>query len=148
MLRAVKISLLMPVLLVFWPVPLLVSIVEVASICIPHEKYRSKELSFSQGKGEQQGKRHRRLQLRICVPTCDRFLGPNIYQRQVKHISFHPVYGSGFDLIVFLEPELNKPQPVLSCRCLRAKVQIEHSCVSLQVNTGVPRIHGCRRKYP
>lgn len=35
---AVKISLLVPVLFVFWPEPLLVSIVGVASICIPYEK--------------------------------------------------------------------------------------------------------------
>lgn len=58
------------------------------------------------------------------------------------------MYGSGFDLIVFQESELDKPEPVLSCRCLGAKVQIEHSYISLQVNTGVPGIYGCRRKYP
>lgn len=68
---AVKISLLVPVLFVFWPEPLLVSIVGVASICIPYEKVL--EQRTVQGKGEQQGKRHRGLQLRICVPTCDRF---------------------------------------------------------------------------
>lgn len=65
----------MPVLFVFWPEPLLVSIVEIASICITHKKILEQgtvQLFFSQGKGEEQGKRHGGLQLRVCVPICDR----------------------------------------------------------------------------
>lgn len=91
------------------------------------KKYWSKELSKERENSRAKGTEGCNLES-VFPPVIGSFW-PNIYQRQVKNIRCDPVYGSGFDLIVFLDSELNKPEPVLPCRCLRAKVQIEHSCI-------------------
>lgn len=66
-----------------------------------------------------------------CLPTSGRFLVTKYLSGQVKYVFHHLVGCSRFNLIVFPESELNKPDPVLSCRCLEAKVHIDHSYISL-----------------